>query len=113
MLSHSDHIPSKEIIEDRSIIEEYSNDVVKMKKISALCYDVSFRYQSKTFRDNPLLKNKGRLHGYFDIDTGGIPDRAQTIDIIGRGGCLNFSINRIINSGQNESIGHNAASRAV
>lgn len=60
------HIPSKEILEDASIIEEYNNNEVKRKKISTLCYDVCYKYNSRSFRDNPLLVNKGRIHGYFD-----------------------------------------------
>ncbi len=38
--------------------------------------DNNHLYNSKNFRDNPLLSNKGRSNGFIDFN---IPDRAATI----------------------------------
>lgn len=57
------------------------------RKITALHYDVVYKYQSKThIKQNPLVADKGRIHGYFaqEIRESIINDRAQTIDVIGR-----------------------------
>lgn len=77
------------MIDDTGFFEEYPSGVneVKKKKISSLCFDVCYRYKSKGPRDNPLLKNKGRLHGYFfENEPSAFPDKALTIDVIGGAG---------------------------
>ena len=43
------------------------------------CNDVTQKYSSKSFRENPLVNNKGRMTGYFDVD---VNERAKTMDII-------------------------------
>lgn len=64
------------------------------RKITALHYDVVYKYSSHThFKQNPLVADKGRIHGYFALEMREaiINDRAQTIDVIGR--CQNLTKN--------------------
>jgi hypothetical protein len=48
------------------------------KNFAAKYGELTQKYSSKNFRDNPLVSNKGRSRGLIDFV---FPDRAATIDL--------------------------------
>ncbi len=65
--------------EGSSYDEEEDSSPLERRNFAAKYGDVSHLYNSKNFRDNPLLSNKGRSKGFFEMT---VPDRAATFDLI-------------------------------
>ena len=71
----SENISIKEIASEESSVTEgnaqlhfihLQNPNLMKRKITAVHYDVVYKYASKThFKQNPLIADKGRIHGYF------------------------------------------------